>query len=425
MKHLLLRLTLMLAGLLFGLALTELALRIVPLPNLAVLSTFQAPPASAWKDPAWQDPPDRAFRRHRTIEHEHAADVDVTVRLAEYPGGSYRFRTNNLGLRRDEPTLDDKPAGVFRVLVLGDSQTDGYLENAASFSTLLEAWLRPRLEPLGLRPEVLNAGVAGYSPAQEYLWYDVHGAELKPDLVILGFYPGNDVLELLDPAKPNVDPSNGRVIRPRDDDAPAARPPDAFRLLTVGRYLVQAGPLAPLWQQFNLPGRTTEVGGYSTDVLSRVFKQCHGCYLQTLQQAAHAKRDPAAMEAAINRAAAILVRLNHDVLGQGGKLVVALLATRAQVEPDGARPDLSAVGTMLGLSEADMRFDDIVLERVETTLSQQDVPVLPLRRALTEAARSGQLYYSKDWHLNIAGHRAVADALADGLARLSVLPTAR
>jgi hypothetical protein len=263
---------------------------------------------------------------------------------------------------------------------------------------------------------VLNAGVAGYSPAQEYLWYDAHGAELKPDLVLLAFYPGNDALDLLDPGKPNVDPATGRAIRPRAEEPnETGGPLEGLRLGLLARYAVQAGPLAGLWRQFGLPGYLDAAGGYPTETLAQVFRTCHGCFLQSLQQAGRARRDPAAMAAAVARAADILVRLDQDVRANGGRLAVTILATRAQVEPNLGKPQQRATAALLGLGEAELGFDDEVAATVAGRLRPAGVPMLSLREALGAAAGAEPLYYSRDWHLNVAGHRAVAAALAEWL----------
>ena len=417
MRRFLARLALAGLSLLFALGLAELALRVLPLPDLRVLSLGQAPPAAAWKDPAWGDPPDRAFQRHRVVGHEHRPNVDLRVPLVEHAGESFRFQTNNRGLRRDVDTAEAKAPGVFRVLVLGDSQTDGYVDNAESFSTLLETELAAR----GRQAEVLNAGVAGYSPAQEYLWYDVHGAELKPDLVVVVFYPGNDALDLLDPGKPNVDPDSGRAIRPREEESDEdGGLLDSLRLGLLARYAVQVGPLAGPWRQLGLPGRLTEAGGFPTDTLVQVFRTCHGCYLQSLQQTVRAKRNPDAMRSAVARAGAILARLDRDVRDTGARLAVAILPSRAQVEPGLAGPSHRVVGSLLGLSEADLSYEDDVAQVVQARLAAAGVPTLSLREPLTAAAGQQPLYYSRDWHLNARGHRAAATALGQGLAELGL-----
>ncbi len=102
------------------------------------------------------------------------------------------LRTNNLGLRRDTPTALQKPPGGLRILVLGDSQSEGIVENAETYAALVESALgRVR------RTEVLNAATSGYSPLLSYLWWERYGASLQPDAVLLALYTGNDLGELL------------------------------------------------------------------------------------------------------------------------------------------------------------------------------------------------------------------------------------
>src|SRR5438067_1042506 len=105
-------------GIALALTLTEVALRLVPLPDLRLVSVFQLPPDTAWKNAAWDDPPASVYRRQRVVGWEHAPAIDLSVALAEHRGGSFRFKTNNLGLRRDADTAVARSADLFRVLVL-------------------------------------------------------------------------------------------------------------------------------------------------------------------------------------------------------------------------------------------------------------------------------------------------------------------
>ena len=267
MRSALAKLLLIGLGISVGTALVEVALRIVPGLDLRVVTSFQNPPWKAWADPAWGNPGGPAYRTEPTLVYEHGPAVDMAVPAAGHPRGTFRFRTNNLGLRRDTDTMATKSPDILRILVLGDSHTDGYVNNDESFCALLESSLTRRFPP-GRRVEVLNAGIAGYSPAQEFLWYKMRGALLEPDLVVVVFYVGNDVVELEDPSKPNVDPATGRPIPSREGDPSRIAPGpgrfasastlDAIRVFALLRYAVQLGPLAPMWQQLRLPGR--EIG---------------------------------------------------------------------------------------------------------------------------------------------------------------------
>jgi hypothetical protein len=118
-------------------------------------------------------------------------------------------RINEQGFR-NRPIAVSKPADVYRILVLGDSYVFGWgLQQTQTFSALLEA----RLNQTGSRNyEVINAGVPRYGTAQEWLLYKRWVKHLDPDLVILSFYVGNDILDNLcenedDLAYPNTRPS--------------------------------------------------------------------------------------------------------------------------------------------------------------------------------------------------------------------------
>ena len=101
--------------------------------------------------------------------------------------------TNSLGLRG--PEIGPKPAGVRRVLALGDSFTFGHaVEAAEAWPAVLEGLLNARGGP---RYEVVNAGVGGYGTGQELLLYEELESRVEPDLVVVGFAVVNDVLDNL------------------------------------------------------------------------------------------------------------------------------------------------------------------------------------------------------------------------------------
>ncbi len=101
------------------------------------------------------------------------------------------YSINSLGLRDKEyPVRKDK--GAYRILVIGDSFAEGYGVKAEdSFAKVLERKLNGSL-PGGREYEVINCGVASYSPLLEYLFLKKRGLALKPDMVIL-FYDFADL----------------------------------------------------------------------------------------------------------------------------------------------------------------------------------------------------------------------------------------
>ncbi len=110
------------------------------------------------------------------------------------PNSSGEFKTsewdtnysiNSLGFRDREYSIA-KPAGVFRILVLGDSYTEGYgVEADQSFPKVLERMLNNNSG--GRKYEVINSGIGSYSPILEYLVLKYKGFALQPDFVILNY----------------------------------------------------------------------------------------------------------------------------------------------------------------------------------------------------------------------------------------------
>ena len=81
-----------------------------------------------------------------------------------------------------------KPAGIFRILCLGDSSTFGYqMPLALTYHQQLEDRLNREAGGGGRRYEVINAGVVGYTALQGLVMYLSRGAEFTPDLVTAYF----------------------------------------------------------------------------------------------------------------------------------------------------------------------------------------------------------------------------------------------
>ena len=97
---------------------------------------------------------------------------------------------NARGIRGPEIPYE-KPAGTYRVVILGDSFIEGYSVNR-------EDRVAERLEKLlgeqdpSRKYEVIALGTAGYSTDQELIWLEAEGIKYEPDVVVTMFYM-NDV----------------------------------------------------------------------------------------------------------------------------------------------------------------------------------------------------------------------------------------
>ena len=91
--------------------------------------------------------------------------------------------------RRDLPRR--APTGAKRIIVMGDSFTEGYYQD-----TTLAAVLEQRLYQAGgpVLYEVVNCGTSSYSPMLHYLRYKHHLSRYNPDVLILNL----DLTDLFD-----------------------------------------------------------------------------------------------------------------------------------------------------------------------------------------------------------------------------------
>lgn len=96
---------------------------------------------------------------------------------------------NAFGMRGPSPKTVEKPAGVFRIVILGESSTeDAFVADGKSWPEVLERQLNAALG--SNRIEVLNLGCAGYSLKTSLRNLEVNGLRFKPDMVIT--YHGNN-----------------------------------------------------------------------------------------------------------------------------------------------------------------------------------------------------------------------------------------
>ena len=99
----------------------------------------------------------------------------------------YTIQVNSLGLR-DPERPRDKPAGVRRILLLGDSMAFGTgVAVGERCGDVLD-------ERLGPGVEVFNAAVGGWGTDQEFLYLCREGFALQPDVVVLAVCLANDVV---------------------------------------------------------------------------------------------------------------------------------------------------------------------------------------------------------------------------------------
>ena len=357
---------------------------------------------------------DQSFvRPHPVLDVEHVPSGSRRYRFAEYPGGTITLESSALGLREELDPVEPKPSDVFRVLVLGDSQTDGLVANHESFVNVAEARLEAAARRADRRRwELLNAGVITYQPVHSYLWWRLRGRRLEPDRVVLAVYLGND---LVDASLMRMQAVEGGGYRVDDRERPVVdgRPSDLLRrcrVCVLASLAVRGGPLESWlaragWVQSATPARLLDV-----------HRLCRGCMWQSLAQADRYRQRPGQYEKDVDAVAHVVATLAREVREAGAELQVVLLPSKLQVEEPG--PAVARVAQRLGLESYLPPLEDRVRSDVGRFLGTSGVPFLDLTDRLRAAYRRepSSLFYEDDWHLNVRGHREVGLALASRLA---------
>lgn len=335
-------------------------------------------------------------------------DVDFRFRFEERPSGYVHFRTNSVGLRRSKQTRLRKQQGITRVLVLGDSQLDGTVDNSENLTAILEA----ELVANGRQYEILNAATGSYSPYQNYLWYRSYGARLEPDIVVFGVFVGNDLAELMAPGRPRLVLENGsfREEGPSQDFLERMKAIESDSVWSSWKsYLLQRSALfarLTLLVTTDLPS--------SEGSVAKAYSICLGCTAQSLGQVGwFSERWDLNESMKILRE--ILVRLKNEIQTRNAELMILLIPTRTQIEPELDVERIQRVCSILKLCPQDLEMEDEICRRLIRAALDIDIPVVDMRPDLLEIHKSLKLpmYYKTDWHCNTLAHEVIARRLLE------------
>jgi len=109
-----------------------------------------------------------------------------TVRASIRGKNKVLYQINSKSIRGPEYSYD-KPRGEYRILVLGDSFSDGYMiEFNDLFSEVLKNKLNNNIKKHNSY-QVINTGTSGWSTDQELLLFQNEGKKYNPDITILMF----------------------------------------------------------------------------------------------------------------------------------------------------------------------------------------------------------------------------------------------
>jgi hypothetical protein len=380
------RLGLLLLGLLFGLVAVELVLRLLGphltfVNSLTSIATFQT--------------------YHPVYGFFHRPGASGWIETPEYT--SYvSFNSHGLREREIEPA---KPAGDFRVMVLGDSFVEGA-------QVPIEATVSRRLETLlqsaapGRPLDTVNAGNAGFGTSQELLFFEHEGVSYQPDVVVLVYFVDNDL------------PDNGyRVARDRKLDT-TRRPffvPD-------GRGGVElrpgaAPPSDPLASFRPLMRRSVTYNLLENFVLWHEAREQEQAQIGK-NRPTYLPDPPDEWQEAWWVTEQVLGRLRDSVQAAGAQLVVVAAPSYFQVDDDAWRVLVPA-----DLRDRDRYEPDAPNRHLAAIAERQGLRYLDLLPSIRAAqADGGHLYYPADGHWTAEGHAFAAGQIADYLASAGLTP---
>ena len=292
----------------------------------------------------------------------------------EFSGAEFHVpvSTNEQGLRgKNLATPSQK---TFRVLCLGDSFTWGWgVNDDSTFPAVMEKFLQTHYQQLDI--QVLNAGVPGYGTDEELEFLKKTGASLRPDLVIVQFFSGNDFDDNLYPAN--------RVFEIRDEMLCQILDPGKDK---TPHWLRQVYRLKQKSHFFHL---ASERAGYflsQAGLLARLEKSSSEYF----------------DEEDAERARNLLIEINHVVERLGADILFVFVPEKMQ---------------LLSKPKAILRAANVV----RSAAAEAGAPWVDLTSSLTSMPDINELYFVQDAHWTSKGHLYVAQVLTERIIQLGLL----
>ena len=299
--------------------------------------------------------------------------------------------SNSLGFLDREPTVP-KPAGMFRVLVIGDSFVEAReVGLAEKMHVVLEARLR---DALGTdMVDTVAFGVGGTGQSNQLSFYDRYGADVDADLVVLLFF-SNDFGD------------NSTLMRGVSGGWDPYRPPQLFYEPDEdGVTFTQVGIDAD-WENHRLASR--EPRARQREVMERhpETRALFGDWWLSVENRnciSYANELPPVLQRALASTEHALRLFKERTKNRGEALLLVLT------------PGV-VIYVQRCVDDSRYTFDELnQLKRITGIAARVGVPVLDLYAAFAERGDWQDTEFAHDRHWNALGHRWAAEALADYL----------
>jgi hypothetical protein len=305
--------------------------------------------------------------------------------------------------RRDLERPVPKPPGTIRILLLGDSFVEAlHVPIEETFARRLESALTHGGAP---PVEVISMGVSGYGTASQYLWYRTYGRAYEPDLVLLAFYPGNDVRNNSPTLEPTLRPEydgDGNLQRVRPGKA---RDGEHGWLASSAAYTYVRKLL--LTRQPALAKRLAEIGLISRRAL-RPVPLTEGV---PVDYWVYAAEPPAPWREAWTHTERLLDALRDAVTADGARFVVMLVTARELIYAADWEKLLQTYPAMRQVA-----WDlDGPERRVLAWCERAGVSCVQLSPVFAARRDQQRLHFLYDGHWTAAGHALAAQTVTNFL----------
>jgi hypothetical protein len=323
---------------------------------------------------------------------------------SQVPGGRYDFELdgravhvefNAIGFRDDEHTIE-KPPGVRRIVVIGDSFSEAVQVNVE------ETFYRRLVERLNATGrdhwELINLGVGDFGSAQELIALERYGLRYAPDIVIQQIFALNDVctnsIELVGVCRSENDRYRPYLVGDALRET-TAQPVRNFLRRWSAAYGVVEHALGALTRKPKTPdfGARVRAAGLAVDPLLQTY-------------AADEHQEPV-VRRAWTHTEAILAKTAAVAHAHGAHYLAMTVPFELQLDlrywPPGPPPPYPLIF-------------DYAERRLEKFFARVGEPVVTLLEPL--AARYDEIMPYINGHLSSAGHRVAADALYKKLVKL-------
>lgn len=321
----------------------------------------------------------------------------ITLHLPNLTLHSLRFghliETNSAGMRDREHGFD-KPLGVYRILVLGDSFMEANqvkLEDA--FVSVLEKSLSNKT---GRVIEVVNASVSGWGTDDELTYLMREGVKYRPDLVLVAMTLHNDVSDNL--VEEYHEFNNGRI-----EQRPVIMVPWSSHLsVSVKEWMASHSHLYQVILR-----------GIRVNVVSKQGRSLQSHVAGLLRRVPESH-----IQVGWEMTRELLQKMRQTADTINARMVIMLLPLSVQVYEE-TLPDFLASNSLKEV-DIDLFKPQKVMQAIGVDIR---VPIVDLHPVFheTKATCRCALFVPNDGHWNKLGHQIAGEAAERGLLQLGLI----